>query len=122
MGLNKSASRGMFVHSCYLHMHFASSSETWMSITLANKVRFSSAFSLIFDDNILISLILVYICNLQTIEQAVTDWYFDRGSFQEIDFKHVLPLNCTDSFHDKKSSSVPRNGLMSFLFSSFSFI
>lgn len=36
--------------------------------------------------------------DLQTIEKAIGDWYFDRSSFREMDIQNDLPRNCSSPF------------------------
>lgn len=48
----------------------------------------------------------IIICNLQTIGQAVGDWYFDRNSFHEIYTQNDLPRNCTSSLPEKSFNKV----------------
>ncbi|KAL8486783.1 hypothetical protein ACS0TY_023464 [Phlomoides rotata] len=71
MRLNKSPSRGIFVHSCLRHMHIFTKNG-WIDSSgnvLANK----------------------------TIGEAVGDWYFDRSTFNEIDIQNDSPWNCTST-------------------------
>lgn len=75
--VRNASSRGMFVHSCYLHDHVRVSDE-WKCLALANR----------------------------TMRQAVADWYFDRSSFREIDIKNNSPRNCTNSFCSQLDRSV----------------
>lgn len=49
---------------------------------------------------ILYNNIFCVICNLQTIKQAISDWYFDRSSFHEVDTQNDLPRNCSNPFFD----------------------
>ncbi|KAH6801384.1 hypothetical protein C2S52_001848 [Perilla frutescens var. hirtella] len=66
--VDNSSSRGMFVHSCYLHDHVLKADE-WTCLALANR----------------------------TMRQVVADWYFDRSSFRKIDIRNESPRNCTNS-------------------------
>ncbi|XP_047944711.1 pectin acetylesterase 11-like [Salvia hispanica] len=72
--LKHSLSRGMFVHSCYLHGHILIIQE-WTCSSLQG-------------NNILAN---------KTIAQAISDWYFDRTSFRQIDVENDLPRNCSSS-------------------------
>ncbi|KAL7160232.1 hypothetical protein ABFS83_01G079700 [Erythranthe nasuta] len=65
--IDKSSSRGLFVHSCYRHGHIDLRDGWACSTKVANK----------------------------TIGKAVADWYFDRSPFHAIDHQHKLPQNCT---------------------------
>ncbi|XP_011074219.1 pectin acetylesterase 11 [Sesamum indicum] len=62
----KSSSTGIFVHSCYRHGHLHEREGWDKSPKLGNK----------------------------TVAEAISDWYFDRSSFQEIDTQNELPRNC----------------------------
>ncbi|KAL8046850.1 hypothetical protein ABFX02_08G200600 [Erythranthe guttata] len=62
-GVCKPKSVGMFVHSCYRHGNWYDDLTWTRSALLGNK----------------------------TIAQAVGDWFFDRSSFQEIDYENELP-------------------------------
>lgn len=38
--------------------------------------------------------IFVFVLDLQTIQQAIGDWYFDKSNVQIIDTQHSCPINC----------------------------
>ncbi|KAG8375262.1 hypothetical protein BUALT_Bualt10G0082200 [Buddleja alternifolia] len=70
--LDNCSSRGMFVHSCYLHGHIT--------------VKRGWSCSSVVGNNVLEN---------KTIGKAIGDWYFDRSSFQHIDTTNAVPRNCT---------------------------
>ncbi|KAF9626752.1 hypothetical protein IFM89_038970 [Coptis chinensis] len=70
-GLGSSASRGMFINSCYAHCQ-SEMQETWLR-----------------DDS--------PILNNISIAKAVGDWFYDRNPFQEID----CPYPCDKSCHNR---------------------
>ncbi|KAI3468489.1 hypothetical protein Pfo_025152 [Paulownia fortunei] len=75
--LDNSSSRGMFVHTCYLHTHLLEK-EGWKCSSVV--------------DNVL---------GNKTIAKAIGDWYFDRIPFQQIDTTNNVPRNCTSTLaHD----------------------
>ncbi|KAG8375260.1 hypothetical protein BUALT_Bualt10G0082000 [Buddleja alternifolia] len=71
---NRTSSRGMFVHSCYLHGHIFMNEEWSCSSVVGHNVL----------EN-------------KTIAKAIGDWYFDRSSFQHIDTTNDVPRNCTST-------------------------
>ncbi|GFP81550.1 hypothetical protein PHJA_000298300, partial [Phtheirospermum japonicum] len=70
--LKCSSSRGMFVHTCYVHGH----------IHLKEESTCSSVSNNMLEDT--------------TIAEAIGDWFFDRNSFQHIDMNN-MPRNCTST-------------------------
>ncbi|GFP81556.1 hypothetical protein PHJA_000298900 [Phtheirospermum japonicum] len=56
----------MFVHSCYRHGHILGGDGWTCSFVVGNN----------------------------TIGEAISDWYFDRNSFQMIDTQNDVPRNC----------------------------
>ncbi|XP_042013173.1 pectin acetylesterase 7-like [Salvia splendens] len=65
MKLGNSSSRGVFLDSCYLHLHFYST-YNWISAPVLHN---------------------------KTIQKAIGDWFYDRSTFQEID-NPLYPQNC----------------------------
>ncbi|KAL7122502.1 hypothetical protein ACP275_01G049300 [Erythranthe tilingii] len=72
--VDKSSNRGLYVHSCYRHGHF-NGRDGWMCSSLVGN----------------------YALGNKTIGKAISDWYFDRSPFQQIDLKNELPFNCTST-------------------------
>ncbi|KAK6158594.1 hypothetical protein DH2020_005908 [Rehmannia glutinosa] len=77
--LTNCSSRGMFVHSCYLHGHIGSKEEWRCSSVGGNNVLAN-----------------------KTIGEAIGDWYFDRSYFQVIDTKNDVPRNCSTTLSLKE--------------------
>ncbi|KAL6501835.1 hypothetical protein OROGR_026968 [Orobanche gracilis] len=71
--LKYSPSRGMFVHTCHVHTHIHSNEDTACSFLMNNLLK------------------------NKTVAEAIGDWYFDRGCFQEIDTCNNVPRNCTST-------------------------
>ncbi|KAL1567981.1 [Wnt protein] O-palmitoleoyl-L-serine hydrolase [Salvia divinorum] len=69
--LDSSSSRGLYVHTCYLHGQIYMSQHWNSSPLVGNSVNAN-----------------------KTIEQAVSDWYFNDTNFQEIDMQTDLPRIC----------------------------
>ncbi|GFP81554.1 hypothetical protein PHJA_000298700, partial [Phtheirospermum japonicum] len=67
--LNNSPSRGVFVHSCYVHGHIGAREGWGCSSIVGNN----------------------------TIREAISDWYFDRNPFQMIDTVNDVPRDCNSS-------------------------
>ncbi|KAL6533698.1 hypothetical protein OROHE_013531 [Orobanche hederae] len=74
--LKYSSSRGMFVHTCYVHTHIHTNKETACSFLMNNLLK------------------------NKTVAEAIGDWYFDRSCFQEIDTSNNVPRNCTSTLTD----------------------
>lgn len=105
MNVGDNPSRGLFINACYSHV-FSESDELWNSNitpTLGNMVCHfdTTSVSLIIDR---LNIILmgrtkgvfyrsILLC-LQTIAQAVGDWFFDRRSVKLIDNQTDFPVNC----------------------------
>ncbi|KAL6556494.1 hypothetical protein OROGR_005782 [Orobanche gracilis] len=71
--LKYSPSRGMFVHTCYLHTHIYKKEDSSCSSVMNN------------------------ILENKTVAEAIGDWYFDRSWFQHIDINNNMPRNCTSN-------------------------
>ncbi|KAL6533696.1 hypothetical protein OROHE_013529 [Orobanche hederae] len=71
--LKYSSSRGMFVHTCYLHTHIYSKEDSSCSSVMNN------------------------VLENKTVAEAIGDWYFDRSCFQHIDTSNNELRNCTSN-------------------------
>ncbi|XP_042054285.1 pectin acetylesterase 8-like isoform X2 [Salvia splendens] len=63
---------GYFVHTCYAHGHLCSQDYSTCSSSAGHNVL-----------------------NNKTITQAVSDWFFDRSEFKQMDICNDMPRNCT---------------------------
>ncbi|MCH93895.1 protein notum-like [Trifolium medium] len=101
--LGNSPSKGMFIDSCYAHCQ-TETQETWFlsdSPLLAKTVRnctilFSVKYNISRVSN-LDHLPLLQSRWIQTIAQAVADWFFERRPFHQID----CPYPCNPSCHNR---------------------
>ncbi|KAL6533697.1 hypothetical protein OROHE_013530 [Orobanche hederae] len=85
--LKYSSSRGMFVHTCYVHTHIHAKEHTTCSFLMNNMLK------------------------NKTIAEAISDWYFDRSCFQEIDTSSNVPRNCTSTLEHYEFNKQCMEGL-----------